>query len=189
MVLALSIVLLLVFFNGFVTLIVLLPYLDFPMLNIVFEPGLDYSDYDGATILNCLHGGGIVWQKILYTSLVSNNGTLHRNKETLPKEEDRASLFCHCKWHQYQHKLGLPFAVLLTNTIHFSLFTNSHFCALPGISLILSIVLPSSILFLFADHHLPSYHVELLLWRSSVIPTWKSWSSQNLQHRQLRFGD
>jgi hypothetical protein len=58
MVLAVSIMVLFVFFNGFVTLLVLLPYLDFPMLNVVFDEGLDYSDYDGATILNCLHGGG-----------------------------------------------------------------------------------------------------------------------------------
>ena len=57
-VLALSIMLLLVFFNGFVTLLVLLPYLDFPMLNVVFEEGYNMDDYDGATILNCLHGGG-----------------------------------------------------------------------------------------------------------------------------------
>lgn len=27
------------------------------MNNLVFEEGLDYSDYDGAVILNCLHGG------------------------------------------------------------------------------------------------------------------------------------
>src|SRR3990167_8741571 len=58
MVLALSIVFLLVFFNGFVTLLVLVPYLDFPMLNVVFEEGYNSADYDGATILNCLHGGG-----------------------------------------------------------------------------------------------------------------------------------
>ena len=83
-VLALSIVLLLVFFNGFVTLLVLVPYLDFPMLNVVFEEGYNSDDYDGATILNCLHGGGCP-EGVTY---VNDDTGETESREIVPKKSE-----------------------------------------------------------------------------------------------------
>ena len=47
-----------VFFNQVMILISLFVYAQMVPMNVVFAPGLDYGDYDGAVILNCLHGGG-----------------------------------------------------------------------------------------------------------------------------------
>ena len=47
-----------VLFNQVMIVISLFVYAQIVPLNVVFAPGLDYSDYDGAVILNCLHGGG-----------------------------------------------------------------------------------------------------------------------------------
>ena len=47
-----------VFFNQVMIFISLFVYAQLVPMNIVFAPGIDYNDYDGAVILNCLHGGG-----------------------------------------------------------------------------------------------------------------------------------
>ena len=63
-----SVLLLFVFFNGFVTLLVLLPYFSFTLNSVVFSPDCtpssvegddcyDRSKVSGGEILNCLHGG------------------------------------------------------------------------------------------------------------------------------------
>ena len=56
--LAVTIFLMVVFFNQVMIVISLFVYAQMVPMNVVFAPGLDYSDYDGSVILNCLHGGG-----------------------------------------------------------------------------------------------------------------------------------
>ena len=56
--LALMIFSMVVFFNQIMIVISLFVYAQWIPMNVVFSPGLDYNDYDGAVILNCLHGGG-----------------------------------------------------------------------------------------------------------------------------------
>ena len=56
--LALMIFLMVVFFNQVMIVISLFVYAQWIPYNVVFAPGLDYNDYDGSVILNCLHGGG-----------------------------------------------------------------------------------------------------------------------------------
>jgi len=56
--LAVMIFVMVVFFNQVMIVISLFVYANMIPFNVVFAPGLDYSDYDGAVILNCLHGGG-----------------------------------------------------------------------------------------------------------------------------------
>ena len=56
--LALMIFSMVVFFNQVMIAISLFVYAQWIPYNIVFAPGIDYDDYDGAVILNCLHGGG-----------------------------------------------------------------------------------------------------------------------------------
>lgn len=56
--LAVIIFLMVVFFNQVMIVISLFVYAQWIPYNVVFAPGLDYGDYDGAVILNCLHGGG-----------------------------------------------------------------------------------------------------------------------------------
>ena len=56
--LAVTIFLMVVFFNQVMIVISLFVYAQIIPLNVVFAPGIDYDDYDGAIILNCLHGGG-----------------------------------------------------------------------------------------------------------------------------------
>ena len=55
---AVTIFLMVVFFNQVMIVISLFVYAQWIPYNVVFAPGLDYGDYDGAVILNCLHGGG-----------------------------------------------------------------------------------------------------------------------------------
>ena len=56
--LALMIFSMVVFFNQVMTVISLFVYAQWIPYNVVFAPGIDYDDYDGSVILNCLHGGG-----------------------------------------------------------------------------------------------------------------------------------
>ena len=55
---AVLIFLMVVFFNQVMIVISLFVYAQWIPYNIIFAPGIDYDDYDGAVILNCLHGGG-----------------------------------------------------------------------------------------------------------------------------------
>jgi hypothetical protein len=56
--LALMIFSMVVFFNQVIIVISLFVYAQWIPYNVVFAPGINYNDYDGSVILNCLHGGG-----------------------------------------------------------------------------------------------------------------------------------